>query len=139
MTVNGVHAPAPVLDETGRLWLKEPSSAEGGAERLEARVNRIVSDDVPMTVTTRIELVASGKSQEVLLSHALLAEFVPLSLVSPLPARFETDGRLRVQVRPGRFTIVDHALSRIERGLVGFLIVDGPMDDEIMHQGPAKR
>ena len=41
--------------------------------------------------------------------------------------------------RPGRFTIVDHALSRIERGLVGFLIVDGPMDDEIMHQGPAKR
>jgi nitrite reductase (NO-forming) len=41
--------------------------------------------------------------------------------------------------RPGRYTIVDHALSRLERGLVGALIVDGPMDDEIMHQGPAKR
>jgi nitrite reductase (NO-forming) len=41
--------------------------------------------------------------------------------------------------RPGRYTIVDHALSRLERGLVGSLIVDGPMDDEIMHQGPAKR
>ena len=28
--------------------------------------------------------------------------------------------------RAGRYTIVDHALSRIERGLAGFLIVDGP-------------
>ena len=30
-------------------------------------------------------------------------------------------------------------LSRIERGLVGFLIVDGPRDDELMHEGPAAR
>jgi nitrite reductase (NO-forming) len=41
--------------------------------------------------------------------------------------------------RSGRYTIVDHALSRLERGLVGFLIVDGPRDDDLMHQGPAKR
>ena len=41
--------------------------------------------------------------------------------------------------RPGRFSIVDHALSRLERGLVGFLIVEGPQDDGIMHQGPARR
>ena len=40
--------------------------------------------------------------------------------------------------RAGQFTIVDHALSRLERGLVGFLIVEGPHDDEIMHQGPAR-
>jgi nitrite reductase (NO-forming) len=40
--------------------------------------------------------------------------------------------------RAGRYTLVDHALSRIERGLVGFLIVDGPRDDELMHAGPAK-
>jgi nitrite reductase (NO-forming) len=41
--------------------------------------------------------------------------------------------------RPGRFTIVDHALSRLEHGLVGFLIVEGPQDDGIMHRGPAKQ
>jgi nitrite reductase (NO-forming) len=41
--------------------------------------------------------------------------------------------------RAARFTLVDHALSRIERGLVGFLIVDGPREDDIMHSGPAKR
>ena len=41
--------------------------------------------------------------------------------------------------RAGRYILVDHALSRIERGLVGFLFVDGPRDDELMHAGPAKQ
>lgn len=41
--------------------------------------------------------------------------------------------------RAGRFILVDHALSRIERGLAGFLIVDGPHDDDIMHAGPAQK
>jgi nitrite reductase (NO-forming) len=45
---------------------------------------------------------------------------------------------LKVQ-RAGRYTIVDHALSRLERGLAGFLIVDGPLDDSIMHAGPAQK
>jgi nitrite reductase (NO-forming) len=39
----------------------------------------------------------------------------------------------------GKFILVDHALSRLERGLAGFLIVEGPHNDEIMHQGPAKK
>jgi nitrite reductase (NO-forming) len=41
--------------------------------------------------------------------------------------------------RPGRYVLVDHALSRLERGLAGFLIVDGPADDELMHAGAPKR
>ena len=41
--------------------------------------------------------------------------------------------------RAGRYTLVDHALSRVERGLVGALIVEGAADDEIMHRGVAKR
>ena len=41
--------------------------------------------------------------------------------------------------RAGRYALVDHALSRSERGLVGFLIVDGELNDELMHEGPAKR
>ncbi|MFQ8432600.1 copper-containing nitrite reductase [Amaricoccus sp. W119] len=39
--------------------------------------------------------------------------------------------------RAGTFVLVDHALSRAERGLAGYLIVDGPEDDEIMHASPA--
>ncbi len=32
---------------------------------------------------------------------------------------------------PGRYLLVDHALSRAERGLVGFLVVEGEADPEI--------
>jgi nitrite reductase (NO-forming) len=41
--------------------------------------------------------------------------------------------------RAGRYTLVDHALSRIERGLVGSLIAEGPNDDRVMDAGPAPR
>ncbi len=41
--------------------------------------------------------------------------------------------------RGGHYVLVDHALSRAERGLSGYLIVDGPKNDEIMHQGPANQ
>ncbi len=34
---------------------------------------------------------------------------------------------------PGRYLLVDHSLSRLERGLVGYLIVDGPEQPEIFH------
>ena len=40
--------------------------------------------------------------------------------------------------RAGHYVLVDHALSRAERGLSGYLIVDGPENDEIMHSGPAE-
>lgn len=40
--------------------------------------------------------------------------------------------------RGGHYVLVDHALSRAERGLAGYLIVDGPENDEIMHFGPAQ-
>ncbi len=36
---------------------------------------------------------------------------------------------------PGRYTLVDHALARMEHGLVGALIVDGPPAPAIFHTG----
>lgn len=39
----------------------------------------------------------------------------------------------------GHFVLIDHALSRIERGLEGDLYVEGPDDGKLMHEGPAKR
>lgn len=38
---------------------------------------------------------------------------------------------------PGRYIMVDHALSRMERGLVGYLIVDGKPDPTVIHEGKA--
>jgi nitrite reductase (NO-forming) len=36
---------------------------------------------------------------------------------------------------PGRYILVDHSLSRLERGLAGFLLVEGPENREIF-SGP---
>jgi len=38
---------------------------------------------------------------------------------------------------PGRYILVDHALSRLQRGLAGFLIVDGPAAPEIFLGTPS--
>lgn len=37
---------------------------------------------------------------------------------------------------PGRYILVDHALARLQRGLAGFLIVDGPDNPEIFNGTP---
>jgi nitrite reductase (NO-forming) len=34
---------------------------------------------------------------------------------------------------PGRFLLVDHAIVRMERGLMGYLLVDGPDNPEVFH------
>lgn len=41
---------------------------------------------------------------------------------------------LKLQV-PGKYTLVDHSLSRTQRGLVGALIVDGPLDPDLFSRG----
>lgn len=39
---------------------------------------------------------------------------------------------------PGTFRLVDHALIRVARGLVGVLEVTGPANPELFHAGPAR-
>jgi nitrite reductase (NO-forming) len=52
-----------------------------------------------------------------------------------VPAGGATMVEFQLQV-PGRYILVDHALSRAERGLVGYLIVDGPEAPEIFEGQP---
>jgi nitrite reductase (NO-forming) len=39
---------------------------------------------------------------------------------------------------PGRYVLVDHALARLERGLAGYLVVDGAPDPQIYSQQPTQ-
>jgi nitrite reductase (NO-forming) len=43
---------------------------------------------------------------------------------------------LQVDV-PGTYLLVDHAISRTERGLVGYLVVEGEEQPQIIHEGMA--
>lgn len=105
LTVNGKAVARPGRDASGLLWLQREAKADDSEARLDVTVHRLVSDEVPLLVTTRVRLDVSGTSREVLLGRALLPGFAPLSLSSPLPARLDPDGKLRVQVRPGTWTI----------------------------------
>lgn len=49
-----------------------------------------------------------------------------------VPAGGATMVEFEVDV-PGRYLLVDHALSRVERGLVGYLEVEGPQNPEIFN------
>jgi len=53
-----------------------------------------------------------------------------------VPAGGATIVEFRLEV-PGRYILVDHALSRLERGLAGFLLVDGPESADIFHSEAA--
>lgn len=39
---------------------------------------------------------------------------------------------------PGEFVLVDHALSRVNKGLAGLLVVEGPENPGIFKEGPAR-
>jgi nitrite reductase (NO-forming) len=39
---------------------------------------------------------------------------------------------------PGRYILVDHALARLERGLIGFLLVQGAENLEVFRSGPVR-
>ncbi len=104
LTLRGAPIASPNRDAQGTVWLQKAATNDEG-NALEVVVHRKITDDIPLLVTTRIELHVAGKSREELLGKALLAGFVPTSLGGGLPARLEPDGRLRVQVRPGIFVI----------------------------------
>jgi hypothetical protein len=104
LTVRGKNVALPNRSPEGRVFLQKETVTEE-TENLEVTVSRRLIDEIPFQLTTHIELNVSGKSREVLLGRALPDGFVPMALNSSLPARIEADGRLRLQVRPGTWTV----------------------------------
>jgi hypothetical protein len=107
LTINGSPVTIPRLDNQGRLWLRQRGmTTETTVEdRLDMRVYRHILDDIPLQVTTRMELDVAGRPREVVLGPVLLDKHQAMSINSPLPARLEADGRLRLQVRPGSWPL----------------------------------
>ncbi|NOT57027.1 MAG: hypothetical protein HOP18_20700 [Deltaproteobacteria bacterium] len=97
----------PQLDDSGKVWLQQGVVEQEQVEdRLELKVYRRLTDEIPVMVTVRVDIQVAGKQREVLLGPAITSEYIPMSLNSPLPARLEPDGQLRVQVRAGTWTLI---------------------------------
>lgn len=114
LTLDGNPVPFPRLDRGGRLWLGEPATtADKEGDQLTLQVYRRIADDLPLQVTTRLQLDVAGRSRQVQLGPVLLPGAIPLQVQGPLPARLEQDGTLRIQVRPG------HWVMEVESHLTG--------------------
>ncbi|MES3024680.1 MAG: hypothetical protein V4857_24180 [Pseudomonadota bacterium] len=106
LRLDGRVVAAPKLAEAGQLWLQSRAQDSAVAtDRLEMRVSRKLSDDIPFRITTQLQMTVSGKNREVLIPTLLLPGTVPAALTSELPARIEPDGSLRIQLRPGDWSL----------------------------------
>jgi hypothetical protein len=94
----------------GAVWLGKRRGAEQ-AQGLEVQVYRLLEDDSPALLTTRLRLQVAGDGREEVFSRVLPAGFTPLALHTALPARIDADGRMRVQVRAGNWEIALSARS----------------------------
>jgi hypothetical protein len=91
------------------LTLGEAAATQRVADALSLRVDRLLADGLPPTLETRLEFDVTGSAREQLLGPVLPPGFVATALAGGLPARLESDGRLRVQLKPGSWTLSLHA------------------------------
>jgi hypothetical protein len=104
LSVNGKRIERPERSPRG-LFLGERERETLARDSVEAEVYRLVIDDVPTRLTTIIRVNVAGGVREELFGPVLPEGFVPMFIDSPLPVRLEADGKLRAQVRPGRWQI----------------------------------
>lgn len=99
----------PELDNSGQLLLGQEAGSKsklnGRHNTLVVKTYRHLTDEVPLLMKVRIDLDVAGQQRELVLDKSFTEDFIPLSLDSPIPARLEKDGKLRMQVRPGRWSI----------------------------------
>ena len=103
LTVDGRSIAQPERPN-GAVWLGRRRAAEQPAA-LEVQVYRLVQDELPVRLVTRIRLQVAGDAREERFAVALPPGFTPLALDSALPARIDADGRLRAQLRAGSWEV----------------------------------
>lgn len=107
LRLHGDEVERPRFERDGKLWLGAGVRVRPTAERdsLGLDVYRRIEDENPLRVVTRLDLDVAGRARELVLGPVLLDGGIPLGVDSPLPVRLEPDGRLRLQVRPGRWVV----------------------------------
>jgi len=104
LTRNGAVVPV-ALTPGGELRLGGEASAKPVERSEQVRVFRLVTDGVPVTVTTRFRLEVSGLARTIRLAGAVPAGTLPLRVTSPVVAALGSDGSLSLDAGPGRYTV----------------------------------
>ncbi len=129
LTLDGQQIQRPQRDGASLALGRQSAAAE--PRQLEVQTYRLIQDDIPLRLVTRLRLRVAGDAREELLAQALPAGFIPVSLEGALPARLEPDGRLRIQVRAGRFELVLDARQARPSATLGEPAQSGAARDEV--------
>jgi len=105
LQVNDEIVERPQFGDNGQLWLLETDSQEVSEDNVDMQVFRRIFDGHPIQVETLIKLRISGKQRNANLNSALLEGFIAVGMDSDLPVKLEADNQLKVQLRPGEWTI----------------------------------
>ena len=96
------------IDKNSVLWLQRKTGTQdegNSSDDIQVRVFRKLTDGVPIMLETRLDLSVSGKAREISIGQLLPDNTVLTRFDSDLPARVENNGRVRVQVRAGKWKI----------------------------------
>lgn len=104
LSVDGERVLVPDIEDD-LLFLGERQSAEVARDEIRTSVYRLAVDGSPSRLMTVLRINVSGGLREATFGPFLPEGLVPERLDSELPARFEANGKLRVQVRPGEWTV----------------------------------
>ncbi len=106
LTLEGEPVDAPTWDAQGFLWLKrDASSEEADKDFLSVKVYALIEDGIPLWLHTQVELIVSGKSREEEIGAILPAGWKLSAVNSPLPVVVDDAGRMKAQVRAGKWTV----------------------------------
>ncbi|MBI2342759.1 MAG: hypothetical protein HYV02_00225 [Deltaproteobacteria bacterium] len=100
----GEAVPFPNWLDARHLRLTTPQIAQG-TDVVELSAHRRLDDGIPLILTTHLLLQVGGKDRELTIPPFLPEGFWPMQVESALPSRIDGDGRLRVQLRAGIWSV----------------------------------
>jgi hypothetical protein len=105
LTLNGQNISEPFVTNNHNLWLNSKTTKMPKDQRLHIRIYRLITDDIPMTMTHCFQLSVSGQSREELFNQVLPEDSRVVNVISSLPVQIEKNRHLRVHVRPGKWEL----------------------------------
>lgn len=105
LELEGQTVPIPDWDEGGQLWLQRRQTTEAEKNAIATQIFRVFEDGIPTWLRTEIQLTVSGQSREEQLGWVLPEGWRLATVDSPLPVAIDDLGRVKAQVRAGKWEI----------------------------------